>query len=257
MYQIAICDDEPAICEMVSGVVREWNHDIRISCFDSGEAILAAYDSFDVIFLDIDMKGIDGIETGKQIRERDRVTKIVYLTSYRDYVAGAFEVHAFQYLLKPISTERLQQVLEELFRYVKKIDKQRILDFHTNEGTVCIDAADICYFEFANRRIRMVTIQGVYQMTGKISGIYERTCAMGFSMPHKSFVVNFLHVKNVRNLDIFMDNGDRLPLSQKKQKEWKQELTNYLSERLRNDLRKNTLNKSSDSSSEDLSTEGG
>ena len=51
-------------------------------------------------------------------------------------------------------------------------------------------------------------------------------------MPHKSFVVNLLHVKNVRNLDIFMDNGDRIPLSQKKQKEWKQELTNYLSERL-------------------------
>lgn len=94
-------------------------------------------------------------------------------------------------------------------------------------------------------------------MTGKISGIYERTCAMGFSMPHKSFVVNLLHVKNVRNLDIFMDNGDRLPLSQKKQKEWKQELTNYLSERLRNDLRKSAQNKSTDSSSVGPRTEGG
>ena len=69
-------------------------------------------------------------------------------------------------------------------------------------------------------------------MTGKIGGIYERLSPMGFSMPHKSFVVNLLHVKNVRNLDIFMDNGDQLPLSQKKQKEWKQELTKYLSERL-------------------------
>ena len=75
-------------------------------------------------------------------------------------------------------------------------------------------------------------------------------------MPHKSFVVNFLHVKNVRNLDIFMDNGDRLPLSQKKQKEWKQELTNYLSERLGSDLGKDMLNLSSDSSSEGLGTEG-
>lgn len=78
----------------------------------------------------------------------------------------------------------------------------------------------------------MVTIQNVYHMTGKIGSIYERVCSMGFSMPHKSFVVNMLHVKNVRNLDIFMDNGDRIPLSQKKQKEWKRELTSYLSERL-------------------------
>lgn len=232
MYQIAICDDEPVICEMVSGVIREWSQDIRITCFDSGEALLASYDSFDAIFLDIDMKGIDGIETGKRIRERDHETKIVYLTSYRDYVVGAFEVHAFQYLLKPIAPARLQQVLEEIFRYVKKADKQRILDFHTYEGTVCIDVSDICYFEFTNRKIRMVTIQNVYHMTGKISSIYDRISAMGFSMPHKSFVVNLLHVKNVRNLDIFMDNGDQIPLSQKKQKEWKQELTNYLSGRL-------------------------
>ena len=78
----------------------------------------------------------------------------------------------------------------------------------------------------------MVAIQKVYHMTGKISGIYARTCSMGFSMPHKSFVVNLLHVKNVRNLEILMDNGDRIPLSQKKQKEWKQELTTYLSQRL-------------------------
>lgn len=232
MYQIAICDDEPTTCEKVSAVIREWSRDIRISCFDSGEALLASYDSFDAIFLDIDMKGIDGIETGRRIRERDHVTKIVYLTSYRDYVAGAFEVHAFQYLLKPVSSRRLQQVLEEIFRYVEKTDKQRILDFHTNEGTVCVDVSDICYFEFTNRRILMVTVQNVYHMTGKISSIYERIRDMGFSMPHKSFVVNLLHVKNVRKLDIFMDNGDQIPLSQKKQKEWKQELTNYLSDRL-------------------------
>ena len=77
MYQIAICDDEQAVCEMVSGVIGEWNKDIQISCFGSGEELLAAYDSFDVIFLDIDMKGMDGIETGRQIRGRDRETRIV------------------------------------------------------------------------------------------------------------------------------------------------------------------------------------
>lgn len=232
MYQIAICDDEPMICEIVSDIVCEWNRDIKVFCFESGEELLAAFDSFDAIFLDIDMKGIDGIETGRQIRERDRETKIVYLTSYRDYVAGAFEVHAFQYLLKPISSVRLRQILEEIFYYVKKADKQRILDFHTDEGIMCVDAADICYFESANRKIKMVTRQSVCHMTGKLGSIYTRTCSMGFSMPHKSFVVNLLHVKNVRRLEIIMDNGDYIPLSQKKQKEWKQELTAYLSQRL-------------------------
>lgn len=126
----------------------------------------------------------------------------------------------------------LIQILEEIFQYVKKTDKIKLLDFHTNEGVVCIDAAEICYFEFVDRKIKIVTLQGIYFMTGKISSVYERTCSMGFSMSHKSFVVNLLHVKNVRNLDIFLDNGDRIPLSQKKQKAWKQELTNFLSERI-------------------------
>lgn len=231
MHRIAVCDDEPAVCKMVSETVKKWNPDVAVRCFQSGEALIAAYDFFDVVFLDIDMQGINGIETGRRVRERDHETKIVYLTSYRDYVAGAFEVHAFQYLLKPVSPEHLTQTLEEIFRYVKKTDK-KILDFHTNEGVVCLDAEEICYFEFIDRKIKMVTLQGVYTMAGKISSVYERTRSMGFSMPHKSFVVNLLHVKNVRNLDIFLDNGDRIPLSQKKQKAWKQELTNFLSERL-------------------------
>ena len=148
MYQIAICDDEPAICAMVSGIIREWNHDIRISCFDSGEAILAAYDSFDVIFLDIDMKGMNGIETGKWIRGRDKETKIVYLTAYQDYVSGAFGVHAFQYLLKPVKEAEICKVLEEIFSYIHTPENKPILDFQTVNGLLCLPAEKIYYFEY-------------------------------------------------------------------------------------------------------------
>ncbi len=232
MYQIAVCDDEPAVCDMVAEEIKKWNQDIKVFCFYSGEALIDAYDFYDAVFLDIDMKGINGIETGRKIRERDHETKIIYLTSYRDYVAGAFEVHAFQYLLKPIVSIHLTQILEEIFQYVKKADKKKLLDFHTSEGVVCVDTTEICYFEFVDRKIKMVTMQRTYFMIGKISSVYDRMRSMGFSMPHKSFVVNLLHVKNVRNLDIFLDNGDRIPLSQKKQKVWKQELTNFLSERM-------------------------
>ncbi len=240
MYQIAVCDDEPDICDMVSKAIRAWDQNVKVECFPSGEALIASYGSFDAIFLDIDMKGMNGIETGKRIREVDCETKIIYLTSYRDYVAGAFEVHAFQYLLKPVSPMQLRQILDELFRYVKKADKMKILDFHTSEGLVCLDTAEIYYFEFINRKIKMVTHQGIYWMTGKISTIYSRTKVFGFSMPHKSFVVNFLHVKNVNGFDIYLDNGDKIPLSQKKQKEWKQELAIYLSERLEHQRREGT-----------------
>ena len=86
MHQIAVCDDEQIVCDMVSETVSRWKPDVKVQCFSSGEALLAAYDFFDVIFLDIDMQGINGIETGRRIRKKDHETKIIYLTSYRDYV---------------------------------------------------------------------------------------------------------------------------------------------------------------------------
>lgn len=214
MYRIAVCDDEAAVTKQVMGMIEEWDGAVAVDCFSSGEELLSGYRPYDAVFLDIDMAGIDGIETAKRLRLLDKETKIVYLTAYRDYVAGAFAVHAFQYLLKPVSRKKLWDILEELFRYAQSCAKKTILDFQTADGLACIAAEDICYFEYVNRRIRIVAGDGEYFTAGKISGVYERMKNLGFSSPHKSFVVNMLHVKNVQNQQIFMDNGEQLPLSQ-------------------------------------------
>ena len=160
---------------MASETVRQSNPEVQVYCFTSGEALLAAYAFFAVVFLDIDMQGIAAIETGRRIRKKDYETKIIYLTSYRDYVAGAFEVHAFQYLLKPVSPAQLTQILEEIFRYLKEPDNRMILDFHTNEGLVCVDAAKICYFEFIDRKIRMVTVNPYLTYCTKMPGSFTQS----------------------------------------------------------------------------------
>ncbi len=206
-------------------------------------------------------------------------TKIVYLTAYRDYVSGAFGVHAFQYLLKPVNKKAIWNVLEEIFRYTKSAEKKIILDFHTVDGALCLPVESIYFFEYENRKIRIVTdkeqyymaksaekkiildfhtVDGAlclpvesiyffeyenrkirivtdkeqYYMADKIGNVAKRMDEFGFSMPHQSFVVNMFHVKNVKNQQIFLDNGMEIPLSQKKQKIWKQELMEYLSRRL-------------------------
>lgn len=232
MYTIAVCDDERILAERVKKMIIEWNPLVKVECYLSGEELLENYHPYSAIFLDIDMKGINGIETGRQLRQIDRETKIIYLTAYRDYVAGAFEVHAFQYLLKPVDKKRLWNVLEEIFRYLKKPQKKTVLDFRTVKGLVCLDVEEIYYFEYMNRRIRIAAEKEEYYMVEKISDVLERMKEFGFSMPHQSFVVNMLHVKNIRNQQIYLDNGEELPLSQKKQKLWKEELTEYLSKRL-------------------------
>lgn len=232
MYKIAVCDDEEAVSEQVKNLIAEWNPAVDVVCFSSGEALLENYQSYEAVFLDIDMAGMNGIETGKAIRKLDKDTKIVYLTAYRDYVSGAFGVHAFQYLLKPVNKKAIWNVLEEIFRYMKSAEKKIILDFHTVDGALCLPVESIYFFEYENRKIRIVTDEEQYYMADKIGNVAKRMAEFGFSMPHQSFVVNMFHVKNVKNQQIFLDNGMEIPLSQKKQKTWKQELMGYLSQRL-------------------------
>lgn len=232
MYKIAVCDDEEAVSEQVTNLIAEWNPAVDVVCFSSGEALLENYQSYEAVFLDIDMAGMNGIETGKAIRRLDKDTKIVYLTAYRDYVSGAFGVHAFQYLLKPVNKKAIWNVLEEIFRYMKSAEKKIILDFHTVDGALCLPVESIYFFEYENRKIRIVTDKEQYYMADKIGNVAKRMTEFGFSMPHQSFVVNMFHVKNVKNQQIFLDNEMEIPLSQKKQKTWKQELMEYLSRRL-------------------------
>lgn len=232
MYKIAVCDDEEAVSAQVKELITEWNPSVDVVCFSSGEALLENYQSYEAVFLDIDMAGMNGIETGKAIRKMDKDTKIVYLTAYRDYVSGAFGVHAFQYLLKPVNKKAIWNVLEEIFRYTKAAGKKIILDFHTVDGALCLPVESIYFFEYENRKIRIVTDEEQYYMSDKIGNVAKRMAEFGFSMPHQSFVVNMFHVKNVKNQQIFLDNGMEIPLSQKKQKIWKQELMEYLSRRL-------------------------
>lgn len=232
MYKIAVCDDEEAVLAQVKKLITEWNPSVDVVCFSSGEALLENYQSYEAVFLDIDMAGMNGIETGKAIRKLDKDTKIVYLTAYRDYVSGAFGVHAFQYLLKPVNKKAIWNVLEEIFRYMKSAEKKIILDFHTVDGALCLPVESIYFFEYENRKIRIVTDKEQYYMADKIGNVAKRMDEFGFSMPHQSFVVNMFHVKNVKNQQIFLDNGMEIPLSQKKQKIWKQELMEYLSRRL-------------------------
>ena len=232
MYKIAVCDDEEAVAAQVKELITEWNPSVDVVCFSSGEALLENYQSYEAVFLDIDMAGMNGIETGKAIRKMDKDTKIVYLTAYRDYVSGAFGVHAFQYLLKPVNKKAIWNVLEEIFRYTKAAEKKIILDFHTVDGSLCLPVERIYFFEYENRKIRIVTDEEQYYMSDKIGNVAKRMAEFGFSMPHQSFVVNMFHVKNVKNQQIFLDNGMDIPLSQKKQKIWKQELMEYLSRRL-------------------------
>ena len=229
MYRIAICDDDSGLRRFLRQTIEEERLPCVVDEFSDGVNLLKSYNQwaasdvcvgaseergFDILFLDIDMPRMNGIDTAKKIRTTDRRVKIIYVTGYQDYMGKAFEVHPFSFLVKPVKKKEIP------------------LRLQTTEGVEEFRASDIYYLEYVSRKLRFVTKKGESMVRGKISEYLERLEAYGFASPHKSFAVNLYHVKAIRGYDIIMMNGERIPLSQKRSVEFRGLLGKYQADRL-------------------------
>ena len=177
------------------------------------------------------MTGINGIETAKGIRSYDKTVKLIYVTSYTDYLNLAFSVHAFGYLNKPVKKEQIHSQLDEVLSYSIE-EKEEVLEFLTTEGVVRLSPKEIYYFEYINRTVKLKTLNESYILRDKITRIADEMTEYGFLMPHKSFTVNLFYVKSVKGYDIFMMDGSIIPLSQKKSTEFREEFNMFLEKRI-------------------------
>lgn len=232
MLKIAICDDEVNIVEKIKIIIQNYpKSTFEIKTYSSGEELIKESENFNIIFLDIDMNGINGIETGKKIREYDKLVKIIYVTNYTDYTSSAFSVHAFGYILKPVKEKEIYNQLDEVLSYSHE-ESNEILEFNTNEGNIRIDLKDIYYFEYKLRKVVMKTKDCKYTINTKISEIGKYMEQYGFVIPHKSFSVNLYNVKSVKGYDIYMMDESIIPLSQKKSTQFRKSLNIYLSNKI-------------------------
>ncbi|MEZ3469442.1 MAG: response regulator [Schaedlerella sp.] len=133
---IAVVDDEKAIREHICGLVEEQQPESRIEAYATGEELLASGKRFDIVFLDIQMEGMNGIEAARSLRERREDTMLVFVTGIKDYVFDAFDLYAFQYLLKPIDEEKFAEVLERAVREAAKKKERRVLFIKSRNLTV-------------------------------------------------------------------------------------------------------------------------
>lgn len=228
MIKIAVCDDEVSVLDQTIKILNNYkNVELEIDSYTSGEELLSSENRYDIILLDIDMNGMNGIETAKCIRAKDTQVKLIYITNYSDYSIFAFGVHAFAYLLKPVSQAELFAQLDEACLYGLP-KKEHELQFATKEGIIRINTSQILYFEYLERQVIMHTTERLWHLQRRIADIASEMEQYGFTMPHKSFVVNLFAVKKIEGYDIILVDDSIIPLSQKKATMFRKILNQYL-----------------------------
>lgn len=230
MIRIAVCDDDEKDLAGMMDLLRHYPEaQLQAEGYKSGEELLASGKKYDILLLDIDMGAMDGIETARRIREADKEVKLIYVTNYSDYTIFAFAVHAFAYLLKPVSGEELYAQLDEACLYGLSRPEPE-LEFLAKEGIAHVKPSEIYCFEYLDRQVLMYTREGIWHLKRKITDTAGEMEQYGFSMPHKSFVVNLHEVQRIHGYEIMMTDGRIIPLSQKKSAQFRRDLNDYLAE---------------------------
>ncbi len=246
MFRVAICDDEWNEAAAIKELVEEFmnNHGIlySIQMFPSGEELIASSISFDFVFLDISMGGMNGIEAGMKLYQRNRKVRIIYITGYDGYCNDAINrAHAFAYLPKPVEKKQLTDHVSELVQVIG-LDRGNDIEIVLTNVTEISDSgkkeypaikvtvSKILYFEYVKtaRKIRVKTLKKTYEYIGTIADVEQRMELYGFGTCYRGVIVNFEHVAKVKGDMVYLNTGERLPLSQKRVIAFKEHLNNYV-----------------------------
>lgn len=162
MIRVGICDDERGIRCYLGDVLEDYFMRkgllFEVKKYATGIELLESGDQLDILFLDISMPGLDGIETGRRLREKDRELKIIYITAHEHYALEAFQVRAFQYIVKPIDQDNLYEILDRALEQINTDSSRAVLTIKY----VSIFVADVTYIESGKHQIIIHTRDGEY-----------------------------------------------------------------------------------------------
>ena len=235
MFHIAVCDDEKYICEEIRSFVRRYveNRSCSVDCgvFLTGEELYDALtkgNSFDLIFLDIELYRINGIEIGQLLRQqlKDQLTQIVYISGRQEYAMELFSTHPLDFLLKPLSYEKIAACMDQMAELKTKRGGFFVYDRQGEHRRILL--SNILYFESRNRKICVTRVCGKEEYYGKLNDVENQVKDKGFLRIHKSYIINPLYVDTCGKTTVTMSNGDILPVSREKQK--------YVAERMLSEI---------------------
>lgn len=212
--RIAMVDDRQEDSCLVSSLVEEWAGEreigLQAEVFSSAEAFLFRLEEcrFDMLLLDVEMGGMDGVTLAKRVRRDDEVVQIVFITGYSDYIAEGYEVAALHYLVKPVDREKLFSVLD---RAVAKLrQNQRVLDLTVSGELVRIPLFELKYLEVFQNYVTLHAGE-TYTVKRPLKD-FERELDNRFFRVGRGMIVNLEHIRRVSRKEIVLSGGEVLPL---------------------------------------------
>lgn len=215
-YRLAICDDEEAIQiilqKYIQEVFQEEHIHVLVESYESPieliEQIQKEPARYDLIFLDIDMPEMNGIELGKKIKEVNEYVLITFVTAHDKYALKAFEADAFQYMLKPVQKEQLRKVLHKSHRLLMKMNReeQGFIPVKENEKYTKVFYKDILYFEKCKNKIRIVCEESEYAIYLTFRELKEILGVEPFVQCHQGTIVHKEKITGFKNNKILILN---------------------------------------------------
>ncbi len=234
MINVAICDNNKKDIRIVKNILNiiavKNNIEINIDEFCSGKDIIKVYKkmitNYNVIFLEVDLNDIDGIEVAKYIMERDKYVKFIILSRTTKYVFEGYDILAVKYLIKPAIEDKIEK---ELFKVIKMQNiTEKFYQINKKGIKKLIDLNEIYYFEANQRKVNVFMKNCNIDYYEKLENIEFALKKKGFIRCHRSYMVNISKINEIKKDDLILTNGDILPIGRKYKSNLIERLSYYL-----------------------------
>lgn len=225
MFKIAICDDEKTACSEIENIIINYKpqcvDELDTENFYSGEELcdfISKGNYFDLIFLDIEMQMLNGIEVGRILRDAmdNQTTQIVYVSCSESYYRDLFEIRPLNFINKPVNEEKITHEINKALSLSGKINGA--YNCKIGHDTLKVLYKDIIWFESINRKIKLMKTNGEELFYGNLDDIEKELLTHHFMRIHRTFLINYFHVNRFKYTEVTMSNNITLPISKSNQK---------------------------------------
>lgn len=233
--RIVICDDNQRDNQIVKrNIISNFdeNSESVVECTYSAKELINYCLKIepDILFLDIELGDMNGIELAKSLKLKYPALIIVYISNYPNYVFSSFETEPLNFLTKPIDQLQFNKTYQRILK--KYIEIHKSITIKWQNDSINLEIKDICYIEGYKRHLIFKLCNGEeYEVVGKVNDIYDTLKIYGFVKSHQGYVVNMQHIKEFGKSEIYMRNGQTVLMSVRKRLKTKEAYSNYLQRR--------------------------